>query len=71
MKPNSIWNALFIQLLTFELLSQMGIALVNPITSNYAVALGATVAVGGFLAGLNPLTSLIVRPFGGAILGLA
>lgn len=71
MSKSGIWNAAFIQLLVFELLSQLGVALVNPITSNFAVALGAAVATGGFLAGLNPLTSLIVRPLGGFLLGLA
>lgn len=71
MKGQTIWNAAYIRLMIFELLCQLGIALINPITSNFAVSLGATLAFAGFMAGLNPLVSLIVRPFANPVFNLA
>ncbi len=45
----------------------MGVHLSNPIMSNYAVALGTTVVVAGFLAGLNGSAAVLVRPVSGLL----
>ena len=66
-KPSSMWNIAFIQLLLIQLFTQFGANLVRPIVSNYAVALGAAVAVAGFVAGINSTTSLVFRLFAGRI----
>jgi len=42
----------------------------NPIVSNYAVFLGASIAVAGLMVGLNPLASLILRPISGLVTDL-
>lgn len=68
MPSKTIWTPLFVQLMIFEVLCQFAMALVNPIVSNYAVVLGASFSVAGFLAGLNALSSLVFRPFGGLAL---
>ena len=68
MAVGSYWTPAFVKLLAFELLCQFGTNLVNPIVSNYAVALGATVGIAGFLAGFNSLCAMFLRPFGGLLL---
>lgn len=70
-KRNIIWTPVFIQLMVFEFLSQLAFALVNPIIANYAVELGASLSVAGFLAGLSSLTALFLRPFGGLVMNRA
>jgi len=64
-----IWNPTFIGIMVFELSCQFGLALVNPITSNFAVSIGASTALAGFILSLHPLTATILRPFGGLVLG--
>lgn len=67
-KSSSIWSPIYIQLMLFETCCQFGVYLINPIVANFAVALGASVAIGGFLNGLNPLASFLFRPFAGLFL---
>lgn len=55
------------RLLAFETLCQFGTAMVNPVASSFAVALGATASFAGIVAGLNPFTAMAFRPFGGMI----
>lgn len=62
---HKLWNRRFVHVLCIEIMLQMGYYLQNPLVSNYAVFLGATVAVAGFLSGLNALTSLFMRPVSG------
>ena len=62
---NRLWNATFVHVLLIELACQVGIYSINPVVSGYAVALGTTAAVGGFLAGFNGTVSLLCRPFTG------
>lgn len=68
MSEGKYWNSAFAKLVAFELLCQFGTNLVNPIVSNYAVAMGSTLAVAGFLAGLNSLCAMFLRPLGGLVL---
>lgn len=68
---NTIWTPVFMQLMAFEFLSQLAFALVNPVIANYAVELGASLSVAGFLAGLSSLTALFLRPFGGLVMSRA
>jgi MFS family permease len=46
---------------------QLGAYIINPLVSGYAVSLGATVTVAGFLAGLNATTSVFARSFSGFV----
>lgn len=68
MAARSYWTPAFVKLLAFELLCQFGANVVNPIVSNYAVALGATLSLAGLLAGLNSLCAMLLRPIGSLIL---
>lgn len=63
-----LWNRTFVLLLAFEFLAQAGANLINPIVSNYAVWMGASYAVAGFLAGINSFVSFVVRPLAGMAL---
>ncbi|MCI8467991.1 MAG: MFS transporter [Eggerthellaceae bacterium] len=60
-----LWNERFIQLIVIEVTFQMGAYLTNPVVSGFAVSLGASVAVGGVLAGLVALMALVARPITG------
>lgn len=62
-----LWSARFIHLIAIEMALQMGLHLSTPIVSNYAVSLGMTVSVAGFLAGLNSATSVFMRPVSGFV----
>lgn len=67
MEPK-LWSKTFILLIAFELFAQVGANLINPVVSNYAVWMGASYAVAGFLAGINAFVSFAVRPFAGSVL---
>ena len=67
----TIWNAAFIMMMAFELLTQFGNNFVNPIVSNAAVAMGASVTVAGIMVSVNPVTATVLRPIGGLIMGMA
>lgn len=69
MAKGSIWSSIFVRLLAFEVLCQFGMAIVNPIVSSYAVALGVVVAIAGLVAGLVPFSAMCLRPVGGLVLG--
>lgn len=63
-----VWNRTFILLFAFEMFAQVGANTINPIVSNYAVWMGASYAVAGFLAGINAFVSFAVRPLAGMFL---
>lgn len=65
MKAERLWNIRFVQLVLIEALFQFGAYMTNPIVSGYAVALGASIAVGGLLAGLSASMALVARPLTG------
>lgn len=65
MKATGLWNIRFAQLVLIEALFQFGAYLTNPVVSGYAVALGATLTVGGVLAGLSASMALVARPLTG------
>lgn len=67
-QQQTLWTRGFVAMLFFETFCQMSTNMVNPVVSNFAVAMGTTIAVAGFLAGLNAMTSLILRPFCGDLL---
>lgn len=60
-------SPVFVRLLIFETLCQFGMAMVNPVVSTFAVTLGATATLAGFVAGLNPLSAMALRPLGGLV----
>lgn len=64
--PKRLFNVRFVHLVCIESILQFGLYAMNPIVSNYAVVLGSSVAVAGFVAGLNALASIIARPMSGA-----
>jgi len=66
-KSNRLWNSQFVNLLLIDLSFQFGIYFTSPIVSNYTVFLGATVAIGGFVAGLHSATAMLMRPIMGFI----
>jgi len=65
--PTKVWNRRFIHLLLIEWCLQFGVYATTPITSNYAVALGAGIGIAGFIAGVNSTVSLCLRPITGWI----
>ena len=69
-KPEKLWTFGFVNLLAFDIVYQFGAYMTNTIISIYAVALGATYATAGLLAGLNPGTSMVMRPITGLIADL-
>jgi len=66
-EKKTIWTPAFIGLLAFEGALQFSSCIVNPLVSSFAVALGASVALAGFLAGFKAVCMMVVRPFGGLI----
>ena len=66
-KSTRLWNSQFVNLLLIDLSFQFGIYFTSPIVSNYTVFLGATVAIGGFIAGLHSATAMMMRPIMGFI----
>lgn len=65
MAEKTIWNAAFVGLLAFEGMLQFSACIVSPLISSFAVALGASVALAGFLTGFKAVCMTVVRPFGG------
>ena len=67
MHPNKLWNIRFVHLLLIEAVFQFATYLINPIVSQYVIALGSSLAVGGFVAGLVASSALAMRPVTGWI----
>lgn len=67
MQRNKLWNIRFVHLLLIEAVFQFATYLTNPIVSSYVIFLGASLAVGGFIAGLVASAALAMRPFTGWI----
>ena len=65
--PTRVWNKRFVHLVFIELLLQFGIYSTTPIASNYAVTLGASIGVAGFITGQYSAFALCMRPFTGWI----
>ena len=63
-----LWNSTFIKLCIIELCFQLGKEMVQPIASNAALALGATVTLAGILAGLSSAIALALRFVSGRII---
>ena len=56
-----MWNSAYTKLFIIEICLQMGMQTVQPITSNTALAFGATVTLAGILAGTNSAVALVLR----------
>lgn len=67
MTKDKLWTLGFINILAFDVMYQFGAYMTNTIIAVYAMGLGATYAIAGLLAGLNPGTSMAVRPITGFI----
>ena len=67
MEPARLWNRRFVQLLAIEALLQMGGFITRPIIANYAMDLGASTPLAGFLAGMLATAALVMRPVSGAV----
>ncbi len=67
MKIERLWNRRFVQLICIEGCLQMGGFLTRSINANYAVEMGASMTLAGFIAGLMATAALMFRPFCGAI----
>ena len=63
----TMWNIGFVQLLLIEIAFQFGAYMTNPVISGYALLLGASVAMAGFLSSLTATTALVMRPLVGWI----
>jgi len=62
-----LWNANFIYLLFLNTMTQSAFMMVNPIMSMYVVSLGGSLALGGLVVGMLPITALFARPISGAV----
>lgn len=67
MSEARLWNKNYIQLLLLEICLQLGLYIIRPVVSSYAVVLGASLAAAGFASGLSSGASLAARPFCGRI----
>lgn len=68
--PNAarkLWNVRFVHLLAIEGVFQFATYMLNPVITGYVVLLGASLAAGGFVAGLVATSSLVARPFTGLV----
>lgn len=57
-------------MLAIELLIQTGVYIINPNLANYLITLGASVALAGFVVGLNYATALVLRTINGLVCDL-
>lgn len=67
MSSERLWSLRFAQILLIESTLQFGMYTTRPIISNYALSLGASMALAGFLAGLLATAALAIRPLSGTI----
>lgn len=67
---NRLWNRHYISLIAIDATMQFGMYLTRPIVSGFALALGATLAIAGLLAGMNATMAMIMRPATGALADL-
>ena len=56
-----MWNEAYIKLIIFEYCLQIGMQMVQPITANAAISMGATVAFAGLIAGTFSVVVLVLR----------
>lgn len=63
-----MWTRAYLCLFFFELCLQLGTQTSNPIVSNYALSLGATVVLAGTLASISAFSGLIMRALSGPLL---
>jgi len=61
-------NSAYIKLCIIELLIQMGMQMVQPVVSNAALALGASITIAGILAGLSTAVSMSLRIVSGRVI---
>lgn len=66
-RPQKLWNASYLLVLTVSTLSSFSFYIVATIMSKYLVGLGASIAFAGFVVGLFSITSLVCRPFCGVM----
>lgn len=64
--PRTLWNIDFIMVLVFGFISGTANQMVSPLLSKYAVSLGASLALAGFIVGLQSGTAMFLRPVSGA-----
>ncbi len=67
MSPERLWNRKYVHVLLMESVMQMALYLTRPITASYAVSLGASVALAGFIAGLLATAAMAIRPISGSL----
>lgn len=67
MSSEKLWSLRFAQILLIESTLQFGMYTTRPIISNYALSLGASMTLAGFLAGLLATAALAIRPLSGAV----
>lgn len=67
MSSERLWSLRFAQILLIESTLQFGMYTTRPIISNYALSLGASMALAGFLAGLLATAALAIRPLSGTV----
>ena len=67
MSSERLWSLRFAQILLIESTLQFGMYTTRPIISNYALSLGASMALAGFLAGLLATAALATRPLSGTV----
>ena len=67
MGETRLWNPRFAQLFCIETMLQFGLYLTRPLIAGYAVSLGASLTVAGFLAGLLATSALAARPVSGIV----
>lgn len=62
-----LWTPTFVLLIFLGTLTSIGFNMVSPTLTKYAVGLGASLELAGFLSGMFSITALIARPLSGVI----
>lgn len=64
---SKLWNIQFISLFLINTLNAFGFYMTMSILSKYLTSIGITIAMAGIVVGMFSITSLVVRPFCGAV----
>lgn len=64
-ETEKLWNFSFILILITTALTFTGFTMMTPVLPKYAISLGATMSIAGFVGGIFAITSIVIRPFAG------
>lgn len=66
-KPEKLWSAAFIYLLSIGILNAISFGMIGPLIPGFAISLGATLSFAGVAAGIFSFAALVGRPIASVI----